>query len=317
MAYYPPNNDFDRAVNEVLDKRLSEKIFDVLWKRLFHYQTFFESLDGFGGSNRTLLNDEVTLTTLQTTGSEADIFKSPDQQGLITFSQPSRFKSSFLFDNVYNQTTYITIGDIEGGGQGYGFKIANGVIYGVTHDGSTENAVTLLTISAAAQVTQRYTIEARYLPSQKVLFLLDDAANSVPITEFGVSVSNLPSPVAAVNENLFRAVVKLTTGAQNFATTDVNTSTEQITLGTAYPTGTAIQFTTTGGLPAGLSLATVYYSIKVDATHIKVASSLANALAGTAIDLTSQGTGTHTATPDANNMKISFIDYLQMRNILK
>lgn len=83
-----------------------------------------------------------------------------------------------------------------------------------------------------------------------------------------------------------------------FASGDVNTSNEQITV-TANEeliTGRKVQLTTTGTLPTGLSLATDYYIIKVDATHIQLASSLANAVAGTAINITAAGSGTNTAT---------------------
>lgn len=85
--------------------------------------------------------------------------------------------------------------------------------------------------------------------------------------------------------------------AINFATTDVNTTTDVITLSstTTLPTGTPVQFTTTTTLPAGLSLATTYYVINISGTTIKLATTLANALAGTpVVDITSQGTGTHT-----------------------
>lgn len=59
-------------------------------------------------------------------------------------------------------------------------------------------------------------------------------------------------------------------------------------------TGTAVTLTTTGGLPTGLSTSTTYYIITVDANTVSFASSLANAKAGTAIHLTSAGTGTGT-----------------------
>ncbi len=49
-----------------------------------------------------------------------------------------------------------------------------------------------------------------------------------------------------------------------------------------------------GGLPGGLSAATNYYAIKIDANTFELASSLANALAGTQIDITTNGTGTQT-----------------------
>lgn len=57
---------------------------------------------------------------------------------------------------------------------------------------------------------------------------------------------------------------------------------------------TRVQLTTTTTLPAGLSLATDYYVIKVTDTTCKFATSYANAVAGTAIDITDAGTGTHT-----------------------
>lgn len=55
-----------------------------------------------------------------------------------------------------------------------------------------------------------------------------------------------------------------------------------------------------GGLPTGLSASTYYYVIKIDADSFKLASSLANAVAGTAIDIGSTGTGTHTVTLATN-----------------
>ena len=57
---------------------------------------------------------------------------------------------------------------------------------------------------------------------------------------------------------------------------------------------TRVQLTTTTTLPAGLSLATDYYVIKVTDLTCKLATSYANAVAGTAIDITDAGTGTHT-----------------------
>lgn len=83
-----------------------------------------------------------------------------------------------------------------------------------------------------------------------------------------------------------------------FASTDVTVATDLITV-TASPeliTGRKVQLTTTGTLPTGLSLATDYYIIAISSTTIKLASSRANAVAGTAIDITGQGSGTNTAT---------------------
>jgi hypothetical protein len=57
-----------------------------------------------------------------------------------------------------------------------------------------------------------------------------------------------------------------------------------------------------GGLPAGLAAATNYWVIRVDADHVSFATSLANALAGTAIDLTTNGTGTQTLAHQAGTV---------------
>lgn len=57
-----------------------------------------------------------------------------------------------------------------------------------------------------------------------------------------------------------------------------------------------VQFTTTGTLPTGLSLATDYWLVRQSATTAKVATTYANALAGTEVAFTDAGTGTHTLT---------------------
>jgi len=75
------------------------------------------------------------------------------------------------------------------------------------------------------------------------------------------------------------------------AGTDVVTATDNTIL---TDTGTEVEFTTTDTLPAGLSTSTRYYLIYQSATTFKVATSLANAIAGTAVDITDTGTGTHT-----------------------
>jgi len=71
-----------------------------------------------------------------------------------------------------------------------------------------------------------------------------------------------------------------------------------------YITGTKIALTTGSALPAGLS-ATNYWVIKVDAATLKLATSLANAVAGTAVDITGDGAGTLTpAAAGSNTLKL-------------
>lgn len=49
-----------------------------------------------------------------------------------------------------------------------------------------------------------------------------------------------------------------------------------------------------GALPAPLAAVTTYFAIRLDANTLKVATTSANALAGTAVNITTAGTGTHT-----------------------
>jgi len=76
--------------------------------------------------------------------------------------------------------------------------------------------------------------------------------------------------------------------------TDICTYTSTANFPSNILVGTRVRLTTTTTLPAGLSLATDYYVIKVSDSTFKLATSYANAIAGTAINITSTGTGTHT-----------------------
>lgn len=74
-------------------------------------------------------------------------------------------------------------------------------------------------------------------------------------------------------------------------------ATDVITIGADLPSNTRFRVSNSGGaLPAGLSATTTYFYIRVSATTGKVATSKANVEAGTAVDITDTGTGTHTFT---------------------
>lgn len=78
--------------------------------------------------------------------------------------------------------------------------------------------------------------------------------------------------------------------------TDIMTYTSTANIPSNILTGTRVMLTTTTTLPAPLATATDYYVIRVSDTTFKLATSYANAIAGTAIDITTTGTGTHTIT---------------------
>ena len=80
-----------------------------------------------------------------------------------------------------------------------------------------------------------------------------------------------------------------------FAHTDVNTSNETLTEAShKFQTGDAVQISISDTIPAGLAVLTTYYVINASSSTIKLATTLALAKAGTAINITSQGAGTHT-----------------------
>jgi hypothetical protein len=99
----------------------------------------------------------------------------------------------------------------------------------------------------------------------------------------GISVSN-------AYEDAFYAT------AFTFAAADVNTTNDTITHTThGLLTGQVLNFASSEvTLPSPLAVSTAYYVIVVDANTIKLATSYANAIAGTQIDITTTGTGSHT-----------------------
>lgn len=66
-----------------------------------------------------------------------------------------------------------------------------------------------------------------------------------------------------------------------------------------FRTGIKVQVSTSGALPTGLVVSTDYYIIKIDADTFYFAATLLDAQVGNRIDLTSNGTGTQTVTPQA------------------
>lgn len=163
----------------------SDQLFDYEWKKVFHYTSLFESLDGFTvatkgeKSQASVDGSQLLLQTEGKIGSYASIAKQPLWQGVITFSQKSNFRTTFVLTNPSNAEFYAGIGSYMD--QGYGFKIAGGNLYGYTNDGVREKTVLLQ--SAKGDI---YTLEARYEPTKRVTFLVNS-------TEKGVLTENLPS----------------------------------------------------------------------------------------------------------------------------
>jgi len=82
----------------------------------------------------------------------------------------------------------------------------------------------------------------------------------------------------------------------DFLDADVSVAADTITeTAHGFATGSPIRLTTTGTVPGGLATGVTYWVIRTDANTIQLATSRANALIGTQIDITSAaGGGTHT-----------------------
>lgn len=95
------------------------------------------------------------------------------------------------------------------------------------------------------------------------------------------TLAQLKSFIGSLNSDTFTAA----------AATDICT---RIDPAVSFATGDPVYVETTGTLPGGLSASTVYYYILSADLMFKLASTSALADAGTGIDLTSAGSGTHT-----------------------
>lgn len=127
------------------------------------------------------------------------------------------------------------------------------------------------------------------------------SSQSLPI-EFNGGISSLQSKVIDLDRVLSYSVqvnyADAAPAIKTFVDANVTVAADTITIAAhPYVTGTKVILTSIGVLPAGLALVTTYFVIKIDADTIKLASSLVNAQAGTAVDITAAaGGGTHTAT---------------------
>lgn len=101
-----------------------------------------------------------------------------------------------------------------------------------------------------------------------------------------------------------------TTTATVTSPAGVDTTNDWIVTSADVPNFSRVRFTTSGTLPAPLALATDYWTIRLTSTTSRLATSYANAVAGTFLDLTTAGTGTQTLTTFATlNIDTSQVDF--------
>ena len=100
---------------------------------------------------------------------------------------------------------------------------------------------------------------------------------------------------AAVSRTTYAALFGVLCPSLGTVTVTIATPAVMTKTSHGLATGDSIYLTTTGALPTGLTANTRYWIVKVDANTFNLATSLANALAGTKIATSGSQSGTHTA----------------------
>jgi hypothetical protein len=116
---------------------------------------------------------------------------------------------------------------------------------------------------------------------------------------------------AGVGQQWLRPVVEFAARNETVSGVDLAADTIRFTQKHYLETGDDLVYRTQGGTAIGGLKDFSYYAIKVDAWTIKLAASKTQARAGQAIDLTSQGTGTHTVAKSFNQ----YYEHLKLQRV--
>lgn len=146
---------------------------------------------------------------------------------------------------------------------------------GIQHGGPVSSDYTGYKVITNASA---FTAAATTTPS---VLMLVDMLQIVPLSNATISTTGTKTILGQSGET---ATFSSSSGLLGTYTTD-------------FPTFSAVSFTNSGGaLPTGLVAGTIYWTIRVSATTSRFATTLENAIAGTAIAFTDAGTGTQTMT---------------------
>lgn len=179
--------------------------------------------------------------------------------------------------------------------------------FGAVADGSITNsklaASAVQRTNLAAEAIARSAIDSysdnQTLDSDNDIVLVDAISGDLTIT--------LPTAVGISGKKYqIKRIDDATEQVDTFVDGNVTVGTENINVAShPFTDLQRVQLTTSGTLPTGLSLATNYYVIYVDSDNIMLASSKANAVADTPVDITAaSGGGTHTITSQYNRVII-------------
>lgn len=224
----------------------------------------------------------------------------------IDFTKPCVYLSNLSPDIEYetydmtdaNMDTYRT-GDVRTSIQTYinggWVRMDDGTIGNLS-----SNAITRGATDTFPLFSMLWDMDSTYVPMYTSAGALQ-ARGASAVDDYAANYAiSLPKTLGQVlaGSSIFTITSASQDGPQTF-TVNTGTSTSNLVLSgplksTAFGTGSPVILQTTGSLPSGLSVNTVYYSIYVNSTTIKVATTIANALAGTGVTFSTNGSGTNT-----------------------
>ena len=183
-----------------------------------------------------------------------------------------------------------------------GVEFKSGSAFNFTYSSGVDEVFASGVVSDVDDSNRDYLLAAT--KTKAILFFNDSEADEIVAEDGSYLITEAGDRIATKNYDKYVSYYSAT-----FATSDVNTSNETLTEAShKFQTGDAVQISSTDTIPAGLAASTTYYVINASSSTIKLATTLANAKAGTAINLTSQGVGTHTIqTVVTDDMKASVL----------
>lgn len=176
-------------------------------------------------------------------------------------------------------------------GRWYGLETLNGTPVATAYPGTALVAQTYQDITGDG--TAAFGIQHGGNVSSSIKHLLNMAA-------WGTAATSVPTTLMLCDFLMAYPGINMNTlSAQTLITTNTFTASSSsgllLTFTNDFTTYTQVRFTNSGGaLPTGLTAGTDYWLVRVSATTARVATSIANAIAGTVISYTDGGTGTHT-----------------------
>jgi hypothetical protein len=200
-----------------------------------------------------------------------DAYKGASQTGNLAAMQLLAVADAKIITNIFNRETAPT----------YATKIYEGE--------QEKTAISSGSVISATNTTGRF------------YQFWEDLVVTYNATDYTVTAVDNESPTQTIT--VTPSVGSVT--AKTFTTANVTTGTDSIAISShGFNTGARVRLSSSGTVPAhtappadAVSGLVTYFWIATDANNGKLASSYANSLAGTAIDLTSGGSGTHTLTP--------------------